>query len=79
VVLPAAGEASFSAFGVFDGHGGSQAATFASNHLLQAVMAEVDASPLPPPQLPAVEGLSEEEAAVWRLQATLMARLPQVR
>lgn len=42
-----AGEALFSAFGVFDGHGGRQVATFASNNLLKAVMAEVDASPIP--------------------------------
>ncbi len=46
ICLPA-GEASFSAFGVFDGHGGRQVATFASNNLLKAVMAEVDASPIP--------------------------------
>lgn len=38
---------SFSAFGVFDGHGGRQVATFASNSLLKAVMAEVDSSPVP--------------------------------
>ena len=43
----ASGEALFSAFGVFDGHGGRQVATFASNNLLKAVMAEVDASPIP--------------------------------
>ena len=36
--------AAFSAFGVFDGHGGRQVATFASNQLLKAVMAEVDAA-----------------------------------
>jgi hypothetical protein len=129
----AAGEALFSAFGVFDGHGGRQVATFASNSLLKAVMAEVDASPIPlqvrsaiclalglclglclwfdlilatqvllkhachtpcgicptaapassytrpgrPQEVPEVEGLSPEDAARWRLQATLMKRLPQ--
>ena len=29
-------------------------------------------------EVPEVEGLSEEDAQAWRLQATLMARLPQV-
>ncbi|KAL4448974.1 hypothetical protein ABPG77_007691 [Micractinium sp. CCAP 211/92] len=73
----AAERTSFSAFGVFDGHGGRQVATFASNSLLKAVMAEVDSSPVPLQEVPEVEGLSEAEAAQWRLQATLMKRLPQ--
>lgn len=42
-----AGRTPFSAFGVFDGHGGRQVATFASNSLLKAVMAEVDRAPEP--------------------------------
>ena len=42
-----AGQVAFSAFGVFDGHGGRQVATFASNSLLKAVMAAVDASAVP--------------------------------
>lgn len=29
-------------------------------------------------EVPEVEGLSKEDAQAWRLQATLMARLPQV-
>ena len=37
----------FSAFGVFDGHGGRSVATFASNSLLKAVMGEVDSSSVP--------------------------------
>jgi len=47
--LPAfhAGEVSFSAFGVFDGHGGRQVATFASNNLVKAVMGSADASGVP--------------------------------
>lgn len=38
-----AGEASFAAYGVFDGHGGRATATYASNFLLKTVAAAVDA------------------------------------
>lgn len=41
-------------------------------------MAEVDASSIPLVEVPAVEGLPAEDARAWALQATLMARLPQV-
>ena len=42
-----AGKAEFSLFGVFDGHGGKQAATFAAKHMascLLAALPSVDAS-----------------------------------
>lgn len=71
-----AGEAAFSAFGIFDGHGGRQAATYASNFLLKGVLAEADAPGPPPPEVPELEGLSPEDRAAWALQAALMARLP---
>lgn len=41
-------------------------------------MAEVDASSIPLAEVPPVEGLPADEAQRWALQATLMARLPQV-
>ena len=40
-------------------------------------MAEVDAGGAPLQEVPAVEGLPAEDAAAWRLQATLLRRLPR--
>ncbi len=37
-----AGEATFGAWGIFDGHGGRSVATFASNNLLKKVMERVN-------------------------------------
>ncbi|GAB4820030.1 hypothetical protein N2152v2_007076 [Parachlorella kessleri] len=76
------GEASFGAYGIFDGHGGRHVATFASNNLLKKVMARVnetqegdDSEALQ--EVPHVEGLEEEQLAQWRLESTLVRRLPQ--
>eukprot|EP00887_Chlorella_sp_A99_P000204 scaffold13.g204.t1 len=72
----APGETSFGAWGILDGHGGRQVATFASNALLRTVMAEVDAGAAPLAEVPPLEGLAPEDVEEWRLQATLARRLP---
>jgi serine/threonine protein phosphatase PrpC len=81
---PASGPAaSFAAFGIFDGHGGRQAATFASNALLKYLAAALDdpalpapGAPLAPGDLPPVEGLPAEDVGEWLAQAELARRLP---
>lgn len=82
-----AGEASFGAWGIFDGHGGRQVATYASNSLLKFVAEGAAASPQlsssagppagsPELPLPEVRGLAPEDAAEWMAQAELVRRLP---
>ena len=63
-----AGKAGFGAWGIFDGHGGRQVATYTSNALLKTVMSEVDGAALALQQVPAVEGLDEESLREWQLQ-----------
>lgn len=41
-LLLSAGAASLDVFGIFDGHGGKQAAAFASKHLVPTLLAELD-------------------------------------
>lgn len=76
-----AAAASFAAFGVFDGHGGRQVATYASHSILKATMAAVDDAGWDSfcisTDLPEVDGLSDAEVDVWRLQTTLVDRLPK--
>ena len=88
-LLPAS--ATFSAFGVFDGHGGKQSAVYASKHLLPTLADFIDRAAAPgPQQQPAAaagaaaagEGEGEVASAVdkeiWAAQEALVERLPQV-
>ncbi|KAL6770632.1 hypothetical protein ACKKBF_B32030 [Auxenochlorella protothecoides x Auxenochlorella symbiontica] len=72
---------SFAAYGIFDGHGGRNVATFASNSLLKSVMAAADAASGPGPRglpsLPDADSLPPGLAAVAALQSLLARRLPQ--
>ena len=72
----------FSAWGIFDGHGGRQVATFASHALLKYV---VDGCSTPAPEAVPLsgsvpEGLAHfgpEDQMDWMLQNELVRRLPQ--
>ena len=82
---------SFSAFGVFDGHGGKQAATFAAKNLLASVTSFLDrAKPTEAEARLHKEGSragSEAGAAApdvdtlrcWMAQDAMVERLPKVR
>jgi serine/threonine protein phosphatase PrpC len=79
---------SFSAFGVFDGHGGKQVATFASNMVLKNTMAIMDSGSTAHVSdlhnLHTTDLLSAEtgivgvvDVGVWQAQAAFVDRLPQ--
>lgn len=80
---PAPGTASFSAFGVFDGHGGKGAPTYASKNLLPLTARYLDRCKGEEPELPqppACEALqvTEEQRRGWAVQEALIDRLPKV-
>lgn len=78
-VRGAGGVTAFSAFGIFDGHGGKQACAFASKHLMPAVAKFLDRVRAPPPaSLPHVEGAVESDSACWAVQDAMVERLPRV-
>lgn len=89
-VLSNAESTHFSTFGIFDGHGGKQAATYASKNLMTHVADYLDrcsGSPVRAPDLP--HAADEDEAVgvfvtpqdkdVWAAQDALIERLPKVR
>lgn len=69
--------ATFSAFGIFDGHGGKQAATFASKHLHAEVAVALDRCKGTSPDAQHVDGEEEEDWNVWATQEALLDRLPR--
>jgi serine/threonine protein phosphatase PrpC len=68
------------AWAVFDGHGGSAAATYASNALLKMAAEALDAPAagraVAAADLPPVKGLPAGDAAAWRAGAELARRAP---
>ena len=73
-------------FGIYDGHGGKQAATYASRHLPDKLLEvlppasqrEADvAKAEPPPELQSCKKLSEEDWVVWEQQEALVSGLPE--
>lgn len=75
-----AGATPFAAFGVFDGHGGKQSATFASKNLLPTVTKFLDrcAGEAPGAAASKLQGANPEDVAVWTAQEGLIERLPKV-
>lgn len=70
-------------FGIFDGHGGKMAATWAAKHMLQQLqlhLGEVAApdadAPLPDGLAHYAEHISAADSAGWQLQDQLVERLP---
>lgn len=77
-------DAPFSAFGLFDGHGGKGAANYASKNMLKHVLAALDAAQQPgAAQLDEVD-MSEQllghtapqDHALWQAQDRMVASLP---
>lgn len=71
----------YDVFGVFDGHGGKQAANFAAKHVLPILQEELaDMSLKPGTTLPeALEGysqVSDEDKLAWQTQDAMVERLP---
>lgn len=73
-------------FGVYDGHGGKQAATFASRHLLEKLQAALQTAQQQPgsasqdempPELQDCPHLTPEDWAAWSSQEHLVCALPQ--
>ena len=77
------GKTNVSAWGVFDGHGGRQVATFASHTLLKSI-AEYCADPFPVHEKAPLSGdmplglphASDDDVMEWKLQNELIRRLP---
>ena len=72
---------SYDVYGVFDGHGGKQAATFASKHVLPVLQEELVAVQLKPAsQLPeeleSFSQISDQDRLVWQTQDALLSELP---
>ncbi|DBA81256.1 TPA: hypothetical protein ACH3X2_006882 [Trebouxia sp. C0005] len=71
----------YDVFGVFDGHGGKQAANFAAKHVLptlQQELAEITLTPdeAVPEELEAYSQLSDEDKLAWHTQDALVQQLP---
>ncbi len=71
----------YNVFGVFDGHGGKQAANYASKHVLPVLQEELaDGLPVQdlilPEDLEGYSKLTEEDKLAWQAQDALMQRLP---
>ena len=73
-------------FGIYDGHGGKQAATYASRHLPDKLLEVVPTASQreagvgkaePPPELQSCKKLSEEDWMVWEQQEALVSGLPE--
>ena len=83
--MPAAGaSADYSVFGIFDGHGGKMAATWAAKHMLQQLQTQLgevappDAdAPLPDELAHYAEHITAADSAGWQLQDQLVERLPE--
>lgn len=68
-------------FGVFDGHGGKQAANFASKHVLPVLQQELARASVKtdtalPEDLWGYTELSDEDKLAWQMQDTMVQRLP---
>ena len=68
-------------FGVFDGHGGKQAASFASKHVLPTLQDElagvdVKSDTALPEVLREYTQLSDNDKLAWRVQDTMVQSLP---
>ncbi|KAJ9534802.1 hypothetical protein QJQ45_017232, partial [Haematococcus lacustris] len=70
----------FSAYGIFDGHGGRAPGVYASKHLLPLVCGFLDRAVGPEPSLPpslAESGVDDGDARVWAVQDAMIERLPK--
>ena len=71
----------YDVFGVFDGHGGKQAANFAAKHVLPTLQEELADVTLTsekavPEELEAYSQLSAEDKLAWHTQDALVQQLP---
>lgn len=71
----------YDVFGVFDGHGGKQAANFASKHvlpILQHELAEVNvkAGAAIPEELQDYSQVTDKDKLTWQLQDAMIQHLP---
>ncbi|DBA75361.1 hypothetical protein WJX77_001579 [Trebouxia sp. C0004] len=71
----------YDVFGVFDGHGGKQAANFAAKHVLSTLQEELADITLTsdkavPEELEAYSQLSDEDKHAWHTQDALVQQLP---
>lgn len=79
--LLAGGCIGYDLFGVFDGHGGKQAANFASKHVLPILQEELAGASLKaesalPEDLLEYAELSDEDKHAWHMQDTMVQHLP---
>ena len=74
-----AAAASFAAFGVFDGHGGSEASSYAARALVQAQLKECLETVAGAPPAAGDDAEADPEAASIAAQDALIERLPKVR
>ena len=80
--MPFAGcSVGYDIFGVFDGHGGKQAANFASKHVLRILQDKlagvtVQAGADLPEELQEYSQLSKDDRLVWQTQDALVQELP---
>lgn len=79
--LLAGGCIGYDLFCVFDGHGGKQAASFASKHVLPILQQELAGAILKtdialPEDLLEYTELSDEDKHAWHMQDTMVQRLP---
>ena len=75
------GSIGYDVFGVFDGHGGKQAANFASKHvlpILQEELAEVDikSDPTTPEELQKYSQVTDKDKLMWQMQDAMIQHLP---
>ena len=72
----------YDVYGVFDGHGGKQAAAFASKHILpilqeQLAGVDVNTDASVPEELESFPQVSDEDKLVWQTQDALLQKLPE--
>ena len=79
--FPSGVSVGYDVYGVFDGHGGKQAAVFASKHVLPLLQEEladtsVKTDIIVPEGLEGYNQLSEEDKLAWQAQDALVQQIP---